>query len=188
MRKIPLSVVVALVLLAAWPGRVAAQLTDLQLGQRVAATIRSYAGYTMFDEISLVVTNRVVTVTGRVVEQITRDEILRRVAKIEGVLSVTNQVRVLPFSAMDQSLRRRIAENVYSHPAFWQYAQMTRPPIHIIVENSRVTLTGVVNSDVERKLADSRARLVDGTLSVTNELQLDSNSTGSGPPGRPGPR
>ena len=31
---------------------------------------------------------------------------------------------------------------------------MANPPIHIIVEDGRVTLTGVVNSNVERMLAD----------------------------------
>ena len=49
---------------------------------------------------------------------------------------------------------------------------MANPPIHIIVENSRVTLTGVVNSEVERALARSLATQF-GALSVTNNLKTD---------------
>ena len=45
---------------------------------------------------------------------------------------------------------------------------MANPPIHIIVEEGRVTLTGVVNSDVERMLARSLAT-GRGELSVKNE-------------------
>ena len=172
MRKIPLSVAVALMLLAAWPGEVAAQLTDQQMAQRVAATIRSYRGYTVYDWIELRANNRAVTLTGCVTDQFKRDEIGQRVAKLEGVLSVSNQIRVLPFSALDQSLRQQISTAMFSHPLFWNYAQMSPPPIHIIVENSRVTLEGSVNSDAEGKLANSLARGVDGTLTVTNNLKV----------------
>jgi osmotically-inducible protein OsmY len=49
---------------------------------------------------------------------------------------------------------------------------MANPPIHIIVEHSRVTLTGVVNSNVERVLARSLATQF-GVLSVTNDLKTD---------------
>jgi osmotically-inducible protein OsmY len=49
---------------------------------------------------------------------------------------------------------------------------MANPPIHIIVERGRVTLTGVVNSNVERMLARSLATGW-GELSVTNELRTD---------------
>ena len=49
---------------------------------------------------------------------------------------------------------------------------MVNPPIHIIVENGRVTLTGVVNSNVERMLARSIATQFDA-LSVKNDLKTD---------------
>jgi osmotically-inducible protein OsmY len=44
--------------------------------------------------------------------------------------------------------------------------------IHIVVERGRVTLTGVVQSDVDRMLARSLATEF-GALSVTNDLKTD---------------
>jgi hypothetical protein len=49
---------------------------------------------------------------------------------------------------------------------------MANPPIHIIVERGHVTLTGVVNNNVDRMLARSLA-VGSGELSVTNELRTD---------------
>jgi hyperosmotically inducible protein len=48
------------------------------------------------------------------------------------------------------------------------------PPIHIVVENGRVTLTGAVGSEVERVKAGFTAGEVFGVMSVDNELQVAS--------------
>jgi len=82
---------------------------------------------------------------------------------------------VLPVSINDEALRHRIARAIYGNSAFWNYAAMVNPPIHIIVENSRVTLTGVVQSDVEKALARSLATQF-GVLSVTNDLKTDAEA------------
>ena len=50
--------------------------------------------------------------------------------------------------------------------------EMANPPIHVIVERGRVTLAGVVNSNVERMLARSLAT-GQGEMSVTNALRTD---------------
>jgi len=44
--------------------------------------------------------------------------------------------------------------------------------IHIIVENGNVTLTGVVDSDMDFALAEMRANSVSGVFSVDNDLQV----------------
>ena len=49
---------------------------------------------------------------------------------------------------------------------------MANPPIHIVVERGHVTLTGVVNSNVERVLANSLAAS-SAAFSVQNELKTD---------------
>jgi hyperosmotically inducible protein len=85
---------------------------------------------------------------------------------------VLNRIEVLPVSTFDDDLRRRIARAIYGNPSFWNYAAMANPPIHIIVERGRVTLTGIVNSNVERMLARSLATGW-GELSVSNELRTD---------------
>ena len=79
---------------------------------------------------------------------------------------------MLPVSFFDDELRFRIARAIYGNPTFWHYAAMANPPIHIVVENGHVTLTGVVNSNVERALARSLATGF-GSFSVTNDLKTD---------------
>ncbi|MBI3493079.1 MAG: BON domain-containing protein [Acidobacteria bacterium] len=49
---------------------------------------------------------------------------------------------------------------------------MPNPPIHIVVERGRVTLTGVVGSEIDRVLARSLASQF-GAFKVTNELKTD---------------
>jgi hyperosmotically inducible protein len=94
------------------------------------------------------------------------------VAKVQGVSSVNNQLTVLPVSPYDDELRYRIARAIYGNSAFWHYAAMANPPIHIVVQNGRVTLTGVVQSNVERMLARSLATTF-GAFSVRNDLKTD---------------
>ena len=77
--------------------------------------------------------------------------------KLDGVEQVDNRIEVLPVSQFDDELRFRIARAIYGNPNFWPYASMVNPPIHIIVEHGRVTLEGVVNSNVDRMLARSIA-------------------------------
>jgi hyperosmotically inducible protein len=94
------------------------------------------------------------------------------VAKISGVKSVRDEMSVLPVSQFDDQLRMRIARSIYGNSNFWNYGIMPNPPIHIVVEHGRVTLTGVVQSEVDRMLARSLATQF-GALSVTNELKTD---------------
>jgi hyperosmotically inducible protein len=101
-----------------------------------------------------------------------RDEIGKRVVKLDGVRNLTNDIQVLPVSRFDDELRVRVAQAIYNHPAFWQYASMATPPIHIIVENGHITLTGRVNSQVEKSLAFAVAH-VPGSFDVRNDLKID---------------
>jgi hyperosmotically inducible protein len=47
------------------------------------------------------------------------------------------------------------------------------PPIHIVVENGRVTLKGAVASEFESQLAYTAASQVSGIFEVRNELHID---------------
>lgn len=151
---------------------VAGQISDSVLAERVAEIVRQYVHFGIFDDINILVDNRSVILTGRVTMPYKRDEIAARVKKIDGVRDLTNNVEVLPVSSFDNDLRDRLARAIYGHPAFRHYASMVNPPIHIIVEHSRVTLTGAVNSEVEKMLAFSLAQ-VPGALGVTNALKID---------------
>ena len=162
------------VLLAAllWPSAASADLTDDALAEKVIDTIQRYPQFTMFDDISLTVENRVVTLMGRVTTPLKKDEVGKRVGKIDGVRQLVNDIKVLPVSPMDDELRLRIARAIYNHPSFWQFASMAVPPIHIIVEGGHVTLTGRVGTQLDRTIANALAQ-VPGAFSVKNDLKVD---------------
>ena len=162
----------SLILTLAFPLRASAQISDERLGAAAITAVRGYSSLTIFDDITVTVSDRAITLTGAVTAPFKRDEIGARVAKIDGARSVTNNIHVLPVSPTDASLRIRIAQAIYTHPAFWQYASMACPPIHIIVEHGHVDLTGVVNNETERTLAYALAQ-VDGVMSVKNDLKRD---------------
>ena len=145
---------------------------NLQVFNDISATVNNYSFFTIFDDVSANVENGTVTLTGKVTQPFKRDEIAKRVAKIDGVQHVTNQIQVLPVSRFDDQLRARIARSIYGNSNFWNYAIMANPPIHIIVEHGRVTLTGVVQSNVDRMLARSLATQF-GAMSVTSELKTE---------------
>ena len=145
---------------------------DLQVLKDVAASVDRYAQFTIFDDVSASVKDGVVTLTGKVTMPYKRDDIATRVAKVDGVKSVRDEIDVLPVSQFDDQLRVRIARSIYGHSNFWNYGIMPNPPIHIVVEHGRVTLTGVVQSEVDRMLARSLASQF-GALSVTNALKTD---------------
>jgi hyperosmotically inducible periplasmic protein len=46
-------------------------------------------------------------------------------------------------------------------------------PIHIIVKGGRITLAGVVDNQMDKKLAEIRARGVSGAFAVDNQLQVE---------------
>jgi len=145
---------------------------DVKVGNNIVRQVNSYAKFTIFDDINASVDQGTVVLTGRVTMPYKKDDIERRIAGIDGVTSVQNNIGVLPVSQFDEQLRQRVARAIYGHPSFWNYAAMANPPIHIIVENGRVTLTGVVNSNVERVLARSLATGL-GEFSVDSQLRTD---------------
>ena len=145
---------------------------NLQILNDVGHQVRQYTRFTIFDDVDASIDNGVVTLTGKVTAPFKKDDIATRVARVSGVEAVHNEIGVLPVSPFDDDLRYRIARAIYGNSNFWQYAAMANPPIHIIVERGRVTLTGVVNSNVERMLARSLATTF-GAFSVRNELKTD---------------
>jgi hyperosmotically inducible protein len=148
---------------------------DMRLADEVGRAVRQYTHFTIFDDVSGRVEGGVVMLDGKVTMPYKKTEIERRVARLDGVRELKSRIQVLPVSPFDEDLRSRVARAIYGNPSFWNYAAMVNPPIHIVVEHGRVTLTGVVNSDVERMLARSLATGL-GELSVRNELRTDAES------------
>ena len=145
---------------------------DLQVFNDIADQVNRYTQLTIFDSISASVTDGRVLLSGWVTMPFKRDDIEKRVRKVEGINGVDNKIGVLPVSQFDDELRFRIARAIYSHSLFWNYAAMANPPIHIVVDQGRVKLEGTVNNNVERMLAQSLA-IGFGEFSVENSLKTD---------------
>jgi len=175
MKRAVLSTLTALALL----GGVAEARTDRGVDRAnyaifndVAREVQRYVHYTIFDDVRVSVQDGTVTLTGAVTMPFKKADIDRRVARVEGVRTVRNLIAVLPVSGFDEELRYRTARAIYGNPSFWTYAAMANPPIHIVVQGGRVTLSGTVANDVDRMLARSLASSL-GALSVTNALRTD---------------
>jgi len=145
---------------------------DFQLLKDIATSVDRYTQFSIFDDVSARVKDGYVTLSGKVTMPFKRDDLERRITKIDGVVGVRDEITVLPVSTFDDQLRFKIARSIYGHSNFWNYAIMPNPPIHIVVEHGRVTLTGVVNSEVDRMLARSLASQF-GAFSITNDLKTD---------------
>jgi osmotically-inducible protein OsmY len=171
-----LSILFALTVMFA-PVLSAQTLGDDDIGILVIKSINTYSRFTIFDDVNIGVENGTVTLRGKVTMPFKRDEMARRIERLDGVRAVRNEIDVLPVSIYDDELRRKVARAIYGNSAFWQYAAMVNPPVHIVVEKGRVTLTGVVASEVDRVLARSLATGV-GEMSVVNELRTDAEVQG----------
>jgi len=149
---------------------------DLQVFNDISRTVQRYTHFTVFDNVDAQVKDGVVTLTGQVTMEFKRDDIEKRVAKVDGVKQVNDRITVLPASQFDDQLRYRIARAIYSNPNFWNYAIGPTQPIHIVVEHSRVRLEGVVQNDVDRAMARTIATNQFGVMSVTNNLKTEAEA------------
>lgn len=149
-----------------------AERKDLQVFNDIADQVNRYTQLTVFDSISASVDDGRVVLTGWVTMPFKRDDLERRVRQVEGVATIDNKIGVLPVSQFDDELRFRIARAIYGHSSFWNYAAMANPPIRVVVNRGRVTLEGVVQSNVERMLARSLASGF-GEFALKNELKTD---------------
>src|SRR3989442_7778731 len=91
----PLALVLTL-----WAGTALAQTErkDLQIANDISSTVNRYANYTIFDDVTIEVRNGHVALGGKVTMPYKRDDIAKRVAKIDGVRELVNKIEVLPAS------------------------------------------------------------------------------------------
>lgn len=115
-----------------------------------------------------------VVLRGEVVRPTTSSDAEKRVRRLEGVSEVVNEIKVLSVSQQDRALRIALYRAIYNwNSPLFRYATRVMPPIHIVVENSRATLKGVVASEMESQLAYTAARHVPGLFEVKNELRVE---------------
>ena len=88
-----------------------AERKDLQVFNDISKTVNRYSFFTIFDDVSADVENGVVTLTGKVTMPFKRDDLEKRVAKVDGVQQVVNRITVLPVSGFDdRSEERRVGK------------------------------------------------------------------------------
>lgn len=156
---------------------VTSQKSDAELRNELADKLAyDRIGYgVMFNNLKLNVNDGVVTVGGEVRDYPARDSAVSIAENTPGVKKVIDNIKVLPTSPMDDQLRVAVARAVYGAPGFEKYAMNPVAPIRIVVNGGHVTLDGVVNSQMDKQLAETRAREVPGVFSVKDNL-IVSNS------------
>ena len=152
-----------------------ASVADLKLQETLADKLRYdriYFGH-VFNNLTLEVKNGVATVGGVVHDSTDKASALAEVTGTPGVKGVVDQIKIAPTSFYDDRLRLQIARAIYRRlPP--EYALDPQAPIRIVVVNGNVDLYGVVDSKIDRQLAEFQARSVPGVFSVNDHLVLPS--------------
>ena len=151
--------------------------------------------YGVFDFIGFGYDRGKVTLVGYSYQGGLKSHAARAVKRVSGVDEVDNKIEQLPASLNDDRIRWATFYNIYTDGFLsryspggemaaryelyqWRRFPGMQPfgtyPIHIIVKNGRTTLMGVVDNDMDRRMAEIRAREVSGVFSVENELVVDS--------------
>ncbi len=146
--------------------------SDQVVARDIARKVRRYVFYTIFDNVDGIVKDGVVTLTGAVTRPWEVNEIGDLVTHVSGVQRVQNDIQMLPVSPYDDQLRYTLARKIYGDPELWNYGLNPNPPIHIVVDNGRVTLTGAVGSQMDKTEAGIIARSTFGVFAVDNELKV----------------
>jgi hyperosmotically inducible protein len=133
--------------------------------------------YGVFDNLAFRIDGNVVTLLGQVTRPTLKSSAENVVKSIEGVSKVVNEITVLPLSPNDDRIRLAAYRSIYGHTALNRYALQAVPPIHIIVENGKITLEGIVANEGDKNIANLQANGVQGAFSVTNNLRVE-NSKG----------
>ena len=141
-----------------------------RLAKQVRHQLVMLPWYSVFDNLAFRIDRDKVTLLGPVTRPVLKSDAEAVVKGIEGVASVKNDIEVLPLSPMDDQLRRAVFRAIYGEPGMQRYAIQPIPTIHIIVKNGNVTLEGVVDTEMDRNLANLRANQVPNVFSVKNNL------------------
>jgi hyperosmotically inducible protein len=164
-----LTMALAVVLVARPAGT---QISDRDLYERIAEAIERYPNYGIFDAIEVSVENRAVVLSGWVTVPAKRDEIAKRVQRVDGIRTLSTNIKILPVSRRDDEMRHQIASAIYNNPMFWMQAQMPVPPIHIIVDSGKIILTGLAENEGQKTTALMLAQRVPGNFGVTNLIKV----------------
>jgi hyperosmotically inducible periplasmic protein len=129
-------------------------------------------GTTAFNAFTIGVQNGVVTLGGTAYGPTDKDSAISVVSNYPGVKDVIDNIEVAPTSPMDDRIRLAEARAIYGASQLNKYAIDPAKPIRITVVNGNVTLSGVVDNQGDKDVANIRANGVPGVFKVTNNLQV----------------
>ena len=151
--------------------------------------------YGVFDFIAFNYDRGKVTLEGYAYQDGLRSHAARAAKRVSGIDEVDNKIELLPASTNDDRIRWATFYKIYTddflsryspggpmNARYELYQSLRFPgmqplgsyPIHIVVKNGRTTLMGVVDSPMDKQMAEFRAREVSGVFAVENELVVDS--------------
>jgi hyperosmotically inducible periplasmic protein len=129
-------------------------------------------GTTAFNAFTIGVQNGVVTLGGTAYGPSDKDSAVSMVENYPGVKDVVDNIEVAPVSPMDDRIRLAEARAIYGFPQLNKYAIDPAKPIRITVVNGNVTLSGVVDTQADKDVANIRANGVPGVFKVVNNLEV----------------
>jgi hyperosmotically inducible protein len=154
-------------------GTTPSQMTDEQrMNKQVRHALAMVPWYGVFDNFEYTINGSEVTLSGQVVQPVTKSDAESAVKHVEGVTRVVDNITVLPLSGFDNSIRRAEYRAIFTAPTLSRYSMGAVPAIHIIVDNGHVTLVGTVDNQTDANVARIRALGVPGVFSVTNSLRI----------------
>jgi osmotically-inducible protein OsmY len=134
-------------------------------------------GTTAFNAFTIGVQNGAVTLGGTAYGPSDKDSAVSLVENYPGVKDVIDNIEVAPVSPMDDRIRLAEARAIYGAPQLNKYAIDPAKPIRITVVNGNVTLSGVVDSEADKDVANLKANNVTGVFKVVNNLQVVGSAT-----------
>ena len=149
--------------------------SDKEIRADAEKAVLRWERYGPFDAVAIEVQEGTIRLDGWVESPFKRAEVEERLAHVDAVRDVLNDLRVQGFSQGDIRLRREIHAKIYSDPLFERWAGLPDPPVRVYVSRGRVTLAGTVGSTLEQTAAGLIAH---GSLafSVDNRVKVEGDA------------
>ncbi|HEY1216456.1 MAG TPA: BON domain-containing protein, partial [Bryobacteraceae bacterium] len=141
------------------------------LTRKLQRALVDLPGYTIFDFVTFRITDDHVVLLGDVLQPELKQAAEQGVrTAIGNNMAVENRIGILPASAQDAAIRRKLYDRLYANPQFTSYAIQAVAPVHVTVKNGRVTFEGWVDSSSDRLLVESAASEVVEAAAVEDHL------------------
>jgi osmotically-inducible protein OsmY len=150
----------------------AVERSDAELEKDVRKAILRSPNYGVFDSVGVTIEDGVVLIQGSVGMGYRKNDIVDRVAKVEGLRGLQDEIRVQSVSQFDDRLRRQLFRQIYGSDRFVHFTNLANPPVRIVVDRGHVTLTGYVPTRVDQALLGHIARST-SAFKVDNLVQVD---------------